>query len=448
MKYLSLFSCFFFYILTSSVQADVVPTSKTFKLVNRGPISSTKAVELGAKYRVLNVPNTNKSNPFSLCFYTIPPSNTFMLGIGVGRPQFDTVFRWVWTANATKHVKENATLVFGGNGNLVLADSDGRVAWQTGTANKGVVDIKLLPNGNLVLLDRKGAYVWQSFHYATDTLLIGQTLSLSKGSSNKLVNGAYSMVLEKHLINLYYKSPLSSKPVAYYGVTPGYMEGLQNATFQATHWSDGSNHLVFQYEPNGGQSGWAEPKYNAVLSLFRLGSDGNLRIFSYDKSRQSDSWDVTFTRFSNAWRYASECMLPEKCGSLGICENNKCVSCPTPNGLKSWTKDCKPSKLPACPTNKNGTANTYVSYYKLEGVDHFMANSEVNKGEGPMKMEACKKKCSDDCKCVAFFYRKDSSKCLLTAQLNTLNKVMDSSNSLSVLRLLVPHCMGTLRSCS
>ncbi|KAI3936736.1 hypothetical protein MKW92_043051 [Papaver armeniacum] len=434
MKYFSMLSCFiFFYIFTFSsiiVQGNV-PISKTFKLLNQGPISSSNAVELGAEYRVLNIPDNNKSNPFSLCFYTIPPSNTFMLGIGVGKPQFNTVFRWVWTANLTRHVRENATLVFGLNGNLVLVDFDGRVAWQTGTANKGIVDIKLLSNGNLVLLDKNGAFVWQSFHYPTDTLLVGQSLSRGmRSSNNKLVNGAYSMVLEEHLINLYYKSPLSRKPVAYYGVTPGYMGNLQNVTFKATHWSDGSNHLVFQYEPNGGQSGWAEPKYNAILSLFRLGSDGNLRIFSYDKSRQLASWDTTFTRFSNAWKYASECMLPEKCGSLGICENNKCVSCPTPNGLKSWTRDCKPSKLPSCPTNKIAP-NSNVSYYKVEGVDHFMANSEINKGEGPVKMEVCKKKCSDDCECMAFFYRKDSLRCLLTAQLNTLNKVIDSSNTLS-----------------
>lgn len=51
-------------------------------------------------------------------------------------------------------VRENATLTFGKDGNLVLADADGRLAWQTNTASKGVVGLKLLSNGNMVLHDR------------------------------------------------------------------------------------------------------------------------------------------------------------------------------------------------------------------------------------------------------------------------------------------------------
>lgn len=68
--------------------------------------------------------------------------------------------RWVWDANRGKPVRENATLTFGSDGNLVLADVDGKVAWQTGTANKGVVGLDLLLNGNLVLYDDKGRYIW------------------------------------------------------------------------------------------------------------------------------------------------------------------------------------------------------------------------------------------------------------------------------------------------
>ncbi|KAB2615997.1 epidermis-specific secreted glycoprotein EP1-like [Pyrus ussuriensis x Pyrus communis] len=48
-----------------------------------------------------------------------------------------------------KPVGENAILTFGTNGNLVLAHANGKVAWQTNTADKGVVGFKLLPNGNM-----------------------------------------------------------------------------------------------------------------------------------------------------------------------------------------------------------------------------------------------------------------------------------------------------------
>lgn len=73
----------------------------------------------------------------------------------------ESYFWWVWEANQGKPVGEKATLSFGANGNLVLADTDGRVAWQTNTVNEGVVGLKLLPNGNLVLHDSKGKFVRQ-----------------------------------------------------------------------------------------------------------------------------------------------------------------------------------------------------------------------------------------------------------------------------------------------
>lgn len=41
----------------------------------------------------------------------------------------ESLFRWVWEANTGKPVGENATLTFGTDGNLVLADADGTIAW-------------------------------------------------------------------------------------------------------------------------------------------------------------------------------------------------------------------------------------------------------------------------------------------------------------------------------
>ncbi|KAL8192485.1 hypothetical protein R6Q57_027670 [Mikania cordata] len=77
----------------------------------------------------------------------------------MGRYRGATVMPWVWEANQGKPVRENATLSLGSDGNLILADADGRIAWQTNTANKGVVGLTILSDGNVVLRDSKGNFV-------------------------------------------------------------------------------------------------------------------------------------------------------------------------------------------------------------------------------------------------------------------------------------------------
>ncbi|KAI3843484.1 hypothetical protein MKW92_000636 [Papaver armeniacum] len=428
-----LFLCFLIIFYLSSVVDSVsVPSSKTFKFVNQGVIRKLDAVS---------------NHPFSLQFYTNTANKyTLALGMGTGasigsigsgmdNPSSRII--WVWAANRGRPVGENAVLSFGRNGNLVLVDADGRVAWQTRTANKGVVDIKILPNGNLVLLNKNGGFVWQSFDYpGGDTLLNGQGLRPG-GANNKLVSrlsetddspGPYSLVINgegKYGIPMFYKSKFSSKPLKYVDVLLNYnLDRLDNLTFYVnpptSDWGpDYTNQLGLHLQGETNIEGlWAQPKYNSTLSVLQLSSDGNLHVYTYyEKGYWNDAWDETFTYFAGD----RECMLPEKCGSFGICSKSQCVACPTPKGLSMWSEDCKPPTLPSC---KTSTEN--ASYYQIEGVDHFLSMS--NEGEGPMKIDDCKKKCSKDCKCAAFFYRKDSSKCLVTNQLGTLTKVIGSSS--------------------
>ncbi|KAI7743701.1 hypothetical protein M8C21_014967, partial [Ambrosia artemisiifolia] len=282
----------------------VVPTSQTFTYVNEGDFGDY-IVEYDANYRAL----TPFNNPFQLCFYNTTP-NAFTLALRMGTVRSESLMRWVWEANRGNPVRENATLTFGTDGNLVLADADGRVVWQTNTANKGVVGFQVLPNGNMVLHDGKGNYLWQSFDSPTDTLLVGQTLRA--GGPNKLV----SRISE-----------------------------VSNV--------DGPYSLVM--EPKG---------YNNTLSYLRLGIDGNLRFYTYNPNVQGVAWELVYT-FLDRDSMEGECQLPGRCGNFGLCEDSQCVACPTPNGLSGWSKDCDVKKATSCKASDFG-------YYKLEGVDHFM----------------------------------------------------------------------------
>ncbi|KAI3852386.1 hypothetical protein MKX03_018866 [Papaver bracteatum] len=394
----SVFLFLFFILCSSSILVSaVVPVSKTFNIVNRGALLSG-IVEFNAEFRQLRFANY----PFRLCFYKPVFADSYILGIGLGNGG-NTRIRWVWAANLNHPVGENANLVFNSTGNLALIDTDGRVAWQTNTANKGVVDIKLLPNGNFVLVNKNGEFVWQSFNHPTNTLLVGQALIPGSSITNKLVNGAYSLVLQGKQLGLFFnpnRKSSSSKPFNYFNL----IEPVLQSSVLKT-----------------------QPKYNSSLSIFWLGADGNAYIYTYfERSSERDAWEETYATFSKNGTNG-ECLMPEKCGSFGLCSNSQCVACPTPKGLTGWNKECKPSSLPSC-----SASAAKVGYYKLEGVDRFLSAASAE-AEGPMKVDACMKKCSDDCKCACFFYRVDSSMCLRTSQFYTMMKLSDDleSNKLS-----------------
>ncbi|XP_007021733.2 PREDICTED: epidermis-specific secreted glycoprotein EP1 [Theobroma cacao] len=408
-----------------------VPPSATFKFVNQGEFGPF-VVEYDGNYRVLSIANA----PFQLAFYNTTP-NAFTLALRMATTRSESLFRWVWEANRGNPVRENATFSLGTDGNLVLADADGRIAWQSNTANKGVVGFKLLPNGNMVLHDSKGKFTWQSFDHPTDTLLVGQSLRIgaatnlvSRASAQKNVDGAYSLVIEPKGLVLQYKGLNSPKPLVYFksSVWPSTQDGtLQSVTLNVKpdSASDGSAYdVLLDYTVANSSFGTGNliltrPKYNSTLSILRLGVDGNLRVFTYFDKVDSRAWEETFTLFSRDSIWGTECELPERCGSFGLCEENQCVACPSPNGLLGWNKNCQPQKLTSCRPND-------FTYYKLDGVNHFM--SQYNEGQGPMKESDCGRKCTSDCKCLGYFYHRETSKCWIANELKTLAATSNSSH--------------------
>ncbi|KAK4752956.1 hypothetical protein SAY87_021754 [Trapa incisa] len=407
----------------SNVQATV-PASAQFKYVNSGDFGQF-VVEYGGNYRALDPFNA----PFQLCFYNTTP-NAFTLALRMGLEWSESLYRWVWEANRGNPVGENATLSLGADGNLVLADAGGRIAWQTNTANKGVVGFELLPNGNMVLRDSKGKFVWQSFDSPTDTLLVGQ--SLRAGAVSKLVsrasavdnlNGPYSLVLEPtNGLSLYYTGKNNKKPLLYYSSAQSFSvlpsQPLSNATLESVPTTDAAFAYYINLATNLVVLTLARPKYNATLSFLRLGIDGNLRVYTYDDKVDYGAWEVTFTFFDRESVWETECQLPSRCGDFGICDNNQCVACPLSGGLTGWSESCAPAKVTNCKPGAFG-------YYKVGGVDHFL--SKYTRGSS-VKESDCGAKCSNDCKCLGYFYNQDTSKCWIAYELNTLVKVANSTH--------------------
>ena len=426
-----------------------VPANQTFKFINQGEFGD-RIIEYDASYRVIrNDVYTFYTFPFRLCFYNTTP-DAYIFAIRAGIPNDESLMRWVWDANRHRPVRENATLSFGRNGNLVLADADARVAWQTNTANKGVTGIKLLPNGNLVLHDKNGRFVWQSFDHPTDTLLVGQSVRINGRS--KLVSrtsdvdpsdGHYSIVLDRKGFTMKLNS---SGQLLTYGGWPDRDLG-STVTFDAVPENDNATayelvltvnqdstnapppsrrRRILQVRPigNGQQLNLNKLNYNATYSFLRLGSDGNLKAMTYYDKVSYLRWEESFAFFSGY--FVRECALPAKCGAYGLCDKRMCVACPSPKGLLGWSESCAQPKLAPCKSG-GGATGAKADYYKIEGVEHFL-NPYLDDGEGPVKIGECREKCDKDCKCAGFIYKEDTSKCLLAPPLlATLIKAVNTS---------------------
>ncbi|KAI3844311.1 hypothetical protein MKW92_027577 [Papaver armeniacum] len=349
-------------LCSSVLVQSIVPEDKTFQFINQGEFTYGEWF-YAADYR--SVDPGPYSYPFSLYFYsTIKDANKLVLGISGGETGRDSIF-WVWSANPNDPVGENSTLTFGSDGNLVLADFDGRIAWQTNTANKGVTGISMQPNGNLVLHDKDGKFVWQSFHHPSDGLLVGQSLTHSR--SKKLVNGPYSLVIGKNGFIMYQNK--SGTLVRYAGWEASGLRFANRKHAENTTSTPSQPPFIDmttrdgRFPPPSPESEAPAPapaemalpqlrplqrrvilakvyfgdltkntmnvRANINLSFLRLEPDGNLKVHNYYTWPNGfASWDDSYAFFGDT---VEQCALGTKCGASGSCNVGMCSACP-PNG--------------------------------------------------------------------------------------------------------------------
>ncbi|KAF5780818.1 putative S-locus-specific glycoprotein/EP1 [Helianthus annuus] len=432
----SIFICFLFGAFL--ISEAVVPANETFRYVNQGDLSfGNDYLDFVSEYAPTYRPLPPFTFPFQLCFYNTTP-NAYTLGLRMGTIRSQSVMRWVWEANRGKPVRENATFSLGSDGNLILAEADGQIVWQTNTANKGVVGFAILPDGNVVLRDSRGNFVWQSFDYPTDTLLIGQSLRVrggpyklvSRASVTNNVEGDYSFVIEPKRLALYYKNNMRYWSSTFPELNRENVT-IVNATLviQETEYEE-NNFNALRCNLQNGQSfefptlDLGQVQYNSSLSYLRLGIDGNLRLYTYRANVRGNAvWTLLYTLFDRredegGMIFEDECQLPNRCGNFGLCEDSQCVGCPTPNGVFAWSKDCN-TKSPGC--NASG-----FKYYQLKGVNHFTV--KYTAGTEPVKQSDCESNCTKDCNCMGYFYHTDNSRCWIAYELKTLTRVGNSTS--------------------
>lgn len=311
----------------------------------------------------------------------------------------------VWIANRDRLVDGNSSLALAPSGNMVLSTSDGTVVWATNTSAKGVEKAVLQENGTLALLESSGEPVWQSYGYPMDTFLPMQQFQkeislVSNKNDSTYTSGNYKLSFNSdNRLSLIYTG--------------------ETVTSSNEYWVDlNSTDAALQYEVSGGggdlivASGGLSTTGNIIISdglnfmasdfgegplrRLTLGSDGNLRVYSWDQN--SSSWNTV-------WRAIQQnCKIYGMCGPNAICVDNlddthNCI-CPPgfhPNDT-SLSPGCDPNiALKNCiSTNVQTYKFISLGFVNYQGHDLLQLSA--------VKLEDCKIACLNNCSCVGFYY--------------------------------------------
>ncbi|ESR61271.1 hypothetical protein CICLE_v10014464mg [Citrus x clementina] len=224
----------------------------------------------------------------------------------------------VWSANRNNPVRINATLELTSDGNLVLQDADGAIAWSTNTSGKSVVGLNLTDMGNLVLFDKNKAAVWQSFDHPTDSLVPGQKLlegkklTASVSTTNWTDGGLLSLSVTNEGLFAFIESNNTSVP--YYKLLtasktskePSHARYLNRSLALFINTSE-------PREPDG--EVFLHPALLFPGQYMRLWPDGHLRVYEW---QQYNGWTVVGDLLTGIF---GECGYPLKKGADEIEED-------------------------------------------------------------------------------------------------------------------------------
>ncbi|ESR61276.1 hypothetical protein CICLE_v10014371mg [Citrus x clementina] len=309
------------------------------------------------------------------------------------------VFIVVWSANRNNPVRINATLELTSDGNLVLQDADGAIAWSTNTSGKSVVGLNLTDMGNLVLFDKNNAAVWQSFDHPTDSLVPGQKLlegkklTASVSTTNWTDGGLFSLSVTNEGLFAFIESNNTS--IRYYALVKA-----TKTSKEPSHARYLNGSLAFfinssePREPDGAVP--VPPASSSPGQYMRLWPDGHLRVYEW---QASIGWTEVADLLTG---YLGECGYPLVCGKYGICSQGQC-SCPAT--YFKVLNDRKPALGCSPITPLSCEASQDHSFVELNDVAYFAfssPSSDLTNTDPETCKQACLKNCS--CKAALFLY--------------------------------------------
>lgn len=379
----------------------------------------------------------NHNLHFAAGFYNYPLVNTYIFGV------YTVTDAGEWSANRDQLIRQNSTLSFTAEGDLVLQHPDGSLVWSTNTSGQSVAGMTLTESGNLVLYNHNNLPVWQSFDHPTDSLLPGQRLvqgmRLKPNASAVNLTASDLYYLTVHSDGFYaFAGSSNSQP--YYEFTVSTGNKSQNPPAYLTL----ANRSLDIFVPSSSSANLEHLSLqSSALSLqyIRFESDGQLRLYEW-QADQNGRWLYVQDVFP--FQY---CDYPTVCGEYGICLNGLC-SCPT--ATESHIRYFRPvdDRRPhlGC-TLETPISCQFVQDHQLISLPNvsylYYDSSRVSELTDE---ESCKQACLTTCSCKAALFRyvdnKSAGDCTLVSQVLSLKTSYPGYDSLAFLKVQItpsPH---------
>ncbi|KAK2993363.1 hypothetical protein RJ640_007630 [Escallonia rubra] len=301
----------------------------------------------------------------------------------------------IWSANRFNPIKRNATLQFTSEGDLVLRDVDGTVAWSTNTSGKSLIGMSINLAGNLMLYDSNNSIIWQSFDHPTNTWLPGQQLSsgqrlIASASTTYWTAGPFSLSLSNRDLYAFIEA---TPPQLYGHVFHGdHRSRFKSGSFFLTSNKSNSDTVLYESETSNFQ-------------YLKLDPDGHFRVYQWVEGVEGVVDDILT---GNLGDNLIDCAYPLRCGNYGICSDGQCT-CPIGNdGDPNYFRQLdfrQPSLGCVEATQLSCQSPDRHLLLELDNVTYFefvpiLAYTDV---------QSCKDACLTNCSCRATVYRHNSS---------------------------------------
>ncbi|KAK8552258.1 hypothetical protein V6N12_040865 [Hibiscus sabdariffa] len=317
----------------------------------------------------------------------------------------------IWSANRDSPISSSGEMDLTMEG-ISVTDS-GDLKWSTPQLRATVRALTLTDMGNLVLLDQSNGSLWESFHYPTDTIVIGQQLSVganlsSAVSGSNLSTGNYRFVvtgsdaiLQWHQ-QTYWKLSMDTKAYMNSNYVVEYM--AINETGLYLMGRNGSVVVLWVNLPT------------TSFRIAKLGISGQFSVRSFSRGQ----WVQEYVGPVDG------CQIPTSCGKMGLCTDDStsnAPACSCPSGFHPASQNmggCLPNNLlyslpAACDSTNNATVtnSSDISYVKLgSGMEYSSLIFSQPETYG-VNYSACQDLCSGNCACLGIFYENSSGSCYI-----------------------------------